>query len=315
MPWVPTQFHITPLGARTGTSREDHTAAAIGCGQWFPSMCQAPRGGELLRALSPGWPPSPAYFPPIWPVFSIPTHPTPCLPLPTPFLLLLQMSPQGYPGCWPRPRCGALCVAAGPSTCARPVGLSLHGSQQSCSSLLPCWHCPVPPAHLAPVRKHCSSQSCFSEPPSPLFFPLRAFCLAHLSATGVVSSPPGLSPWGLGRVKTQRKAEALYLGLKLTKEHACAPYNQEQTQAVVATLVAISHLSDNFLTQRWGGQQGSFRTSQKPQLRPPLQEGTSAEGAAAANHGPQGTSASGCVGLGMHGTRETQERKAWRDGI
>ena len=66
----------------------------------------------------------------------------------------------------------------------------------------------------------------------------------------------------------------------------------------MATLVAISRLSDNFLAQRWG-QQGSFRTSQKPQLRPPLEEGTSA---------------SGCVGLGMHGTQETQERKAWPQG-
>ena len=154
-------------------------------------------------------------------VFSIPTHPTPCLPLPTPFPLLLQMSSQGYPGCWPRPRCGVLRVAAGPSTCARSLS-SWFPAELLFSPL--CWHCPVPPAHLAPVRKHCSSQSCFCEPPSPLFFPLRASCPGSpLSHGRGVSSPPGLSPWGLGRVKTRRKAEALYVGLKLTKEHACAP--------------------------------------------------------------------------------------------
>lgn len=172
-----------------------------------PSACQASRGGELLRALSQTDIPPQAIFLLSGPEFPTPTLLAPCLTLPTPFPLLLQMNSQGHAGCWLRPKCGVLCVAASPSTCARPVCQSLQVLVELLSSpssaLLHTWLL---------VKQHCLSQPCFSKPPSPLFSPFRHSCPGpplshgHIKQYGLACLPLFLGPHGAWAEQDSKKS-------------------------------------------------------------------------------------------------------------
>lgn len=111
-----------------------------------------------------------------------------------------------------------------------PLGSVSMGPGGAAALLNPSLSSPLCPCHTwPPVKEHSLSKSCFREPPFLLDLP----ALAYLSAMGVshytvflpllvcLSLSPG-PDWGLDRV-TQTKAEALNLGIKLTKEHLFAP--------------------------------------------------------------------------------------------